>query len=292
MFFIDKVFARPKPPTYIRSRQHNRASVSVIVPALNESANLPYVLPRIPAWVEEIILVNGNSGDDTAEVVRKIRPGVKIIPQVGKGKGGALKTGFEASTGDIIIMLDADGSTDPAEIPRFCALLGSADFVKGSRFMQGGGTADMEIHRKFGNWCYTTAVRLLYGGTFSDLCYGYIGFWRYILPQLAIDTNGFEVETLLSIRALKANLKIAEVPSYEYRRLHGKSNLRAVPDGWRVLKTIVSERFRKTLPYIVKSEEPAFITQVERRSRNRYGASANLYHEAEDEVKLVVNSND
>ncbi len=284
LLFIDKVFNRQKAQTYFRSRPHNRASVSVIVPALNESANLPYVLPRIPAWVKEIILVNGNSSDDTAEVVSNIRPGVRIISQLGKGKGAALKTGFEAATGDIIIMLDADGSTDPAEIPRFCALLGAADFVKGSRFMQGGGTADMEFHRKFGNWCFKVAVRTLYGGTFSDLCYGYMGFWRYILPQLNIDSDGFEVETLISIRALKANLKIAEVPSFEYRRLHGKSNLRAVPDGWRVLKTIINERFRRTLPYIVTSE-PAFITQVERRSRNRYGVSP--YQEAEDEVKLL-----
>jgi glycosyltransferase involved in cell wall biosynthesis len=288
MLFIDKVFASQKPKTYFRARPHNRASVSVIVPALNESANLPYVLPRIPGWVKEIILVNGNYNDDTAEVVESVRPGVRIIPQVGKGKGAALKTGFDAATGDIIIMLDADGSTDPAEIPRFCALLGGADFVKGSRFMQGGGTADMEFHRKFGNWCFKVAVRLLYGGTFSDLCYGYMGFWRSVLPQLAVDTDGFEVETLISIRALKAHLKIAEVPSYEYRRLYGKSNLRALPDGWRVLKTIVNERFRKSLPHIV-SIEPDLITQVERRSRNRYGADT--YQES-DEVRFISRAND
>jgi glycosyltransferase involved in cell wall biosynthesis len=271
MLFIDKVFARPKPKACLPARHHSRASVSVVIPALNEGANLPYVLPRIPAWVKEVILVDGNSNDNTAEVVKSVRPGVRIIPQAGKGKGAALKTGFEAATGDIIIMLDADGSTDPAEIPRFCALLSGADFVKGSRFMQGGGTADMEFHRKFGNWCFMVCVRLLYGGTFSDLCYGYMGFWRFVLPQLSVDTDGFEIETLISIRALKAKLKIAEVPSYEYRRLYGESNLRAMPDGWRVLKTIINERFRRPLLHVVDIT-PTFITQVERRSRNRYEA--------------------
>ena len=268
--FLKNSSSQAKPRSYFRFRNHNQASVSVIVPALNESANLPFVLPRIPSWVEEIILVNGNSADDTIQVVKSVRPAVKIIQQVGKGKGAALKAGFEAATGEIIIMLDADGSTDPAEIPKFCALLGGADFVKGSRFMQGGGTADMEFYRKFGNAVFKIAVRLLYGGTFSDLCYGYMGFWRAVLPQLAVDSDGFEVETLMSIRALKAHLRIAEVPSFEYQRLHGKSNLRTLPDGWRVLKTIVAERFHKPLPYIVPSQ-PSVITQVERRSRNRYG---------------------
>ncbi len=288
MFFTGKAVTPPKPKPYFRARSYNKPTVSVLVPALNESANLPYVLPRIPAWVKEVILINGNSSDDTVKMTKIVRPDVKIIAQPGKGKGDALKAGFEAATGDIIIMLDADGSTDPAEIPRFCALLGGADFVKGSRFMQGGGTADMELHRKMGNWVFKVAVRLLYGGSFSDLCYGYMGFWRSALPLLNLDTDGFEVETLLSIRALRAKLKIAEVPSYEYRRLYGKSNLQAMPDGWRVIKTIIRERFHRSLLHPINSE-PTFITQVERRARNRYEASG---YEKQASNRHTANSND
>jgi hypothetical protein len=138
-------------------------------------------------------------------------------------------------------MLDADGSTDPEEIPQYCALLARADFVKGSRFLQGGGTADMEFHRKLGNWGFRVAVKLTFGGTFSDLCYGYMAFWTRVLPELNLDCDGFEIETQMSVRALQCGLKIAEVPSFEARRLYGTSNLHALRDGWRVLKTIIKE---------------------------------------------------
>lgn len=221
-----------------------QATVSVVIPALNEAENLPYVLPLIPHWVDEVLLVDGHSTDDTVKVARQLRPDVRIVYQEGRGKGAALRSGFAAATGDIIVMLDADGSTDPAEIPLFCAaLLNGADFVKGSRFLQGAGTADMEMHRMLGNLALLLSVRLLFGGNFSDLCYGYNAFWRRVLTQLDLDGDGFEIETMMNVRALRVGLKVAEVPSFEARRRHGFSRLRAIPDGWRVLKTIFKERF-------------------------------------------------
>lgn len=217
-------------------------TVSVIIPALNEAENLPHVLPYLPAWVDEVLLVDGDSTDGTPEVARRLWPDVRIIRQMRPGKGAALRTGFAAATGDIIIMMDADCSTDPGEIPLFCAaLLSGADFVKGSRFLQGAGTADMEYHRMLGNWAFILFARLLFGGHFSDLCYGYIAFWRRILPQLELDGDGFEIETMMNLRALRAGLKVAEVPSFEKARKHGSSRLRAIPDGLRVLKTILRE---------------------------------------------------
>lgn len=223
--------------------------VSVIIPALNEAENLRYVLPRIPEWVDEVLLVDGNSTDNTVAVARSLRPGIRVVQQQGRGKGAALRTGFGAATGEIIVMLDADGSTDPAEIPAFIgALLAGADFVKGSRFLQGGGTSDMSFHRKFGNWCFVTFSRLLFGCNYSDLCYGYNAFYARVLPQLDLDGDGFEIETQMNLRVLRAGFKVAEVPSFEADRIHGASNLKAVPDGWRVLKTMIKERFRADAP--------------------------------------------
>jgi glycosyltransferase involved in cell wall biosynthesis len=216
--------------------------ISVVVPALNEARNLPYVLPWIQA--DEVILVDGRSTDDTLEVARTLRPDVRVVLQKGEGKGDALRAGFEAATGDIIVMLDADGSTDPAEIPAFVgALRAGADFAKGSRFLQGGGTADMPLYRRLGNAMFVRLVRLFFGGRYSDLCYGYNAFWATVLPALRLDGDGFEIETMMNIRALRADLKIVEVPSYEHRRVHGQSGLKTIPDGWRVLKTILRERF-------------------------------------------------
>ena len=216
--------------------------VSVIIPAKNEAQNLPHVLPRIPDWVDEVVLVDGRSTDGTADVARALCPRVRIVEQTGRGKGAALRAGFAAATGDIIVMCDADGSTDPAEIPAFVGpLLAGADFAKGSRFLQGGGTADISVSRRAGNWGFTKLVQFFHGGRYTDLCYGYNAFWARVLPQLELEGDGFEIETIMNVRALRAGLKIVEVPSFEAERVHGVSNLRTIPDGWRVTKAILRE---------------------------------------------------
>jgi len=217
--------------------------VSFIVPTLNEAKNLPWLLPRIPDWAHEVVIVDGRSTDDTVAVARRLREDVKIVLEPRRGKGAALQAGFNAATGDIIVMLDADGSMEPEEAIVFVgALMAGADMVKGSRFLQGAGTDDMSLFRMLGNWGLTVAVRLLYGGSFSDLCYGYVAFWSRHVATLHCDCDGFEIETLINVRALKNRLKIVEVPSFEAPRISGLSNLRAIPDGWRVFKTILRER--------------------------------------------------
>jgi hypothetical protein len=219
------------------------ASVSAVIPTLNESRNLPHVLPRIPACVSEIVIVDGGSTDGTVDVARELRPDVRIVHESRPGKGVALQTGFREARGDIIVTLDADGSTDPEEIPAFLGcLLAGADFAKGSRFVQGGGTSDMELLRKAGNWVLRLLVRIGFGGRYSDLCYGYNAMWRDVVPVIDGDADGFEIETLMNCRALAAGLRVAEVPSHERARIHGESHLRTFLDGARVLRTIFREQ--------------------------------------------------
>jgi glycosyltransferase involved in cell wall biosynthesis len=216
-------------------------TVSVVVPTLNEAENLPFVLPRI-ARAYEVVVVDGRSTDSTVEVARASRPDVVIVEERRAGKGAALRAGFAAAAGDVIVSIDADGSTDPAEIPLFVdALVAGADYVKGSRFVPGAGTADMALLRRLGNWGFVCLVRVLFGGRYTDLCYGYNAFWRDAAPLLALDADGFEIETMMNIRALKLGLRVVEVPSYEHARIHGVGRLRTFPDGWRVLKTIFAE---------------------------------------------------
>jgi glycosyltransferase involved in cell wall biosynthesis len=226
-----------------------RVRVSVVIPTLNEAENLPFVLVRLPAGLHEVIVVDGHSADDTIAVVRRLRPDARIVFQSGHGKGDALAAGFSLCSGDIVVTLDADGSTDAAEIPRFvAALCNGADFVKGSRFVQGGGSSDITRLRRVGNRVLSGLVNNVYGTSYSDLCYGYNAFWRRCLPYMRVDCNGFEVETLINVRIAKAGLVVHEVPSYEQDRIYGRSNLNALRDGMRVLSTIAVERISAARP--------------------------------------------
>ncbi len=221
--------------------------VSVVIPTLNEALNIPHVLAELPACVHEVVIVDGLSTDGTPEAALEARPDAKIVHQRGRGKGDAMRCGFEASTGDILVMMDADGSADPGEIPAFIeALLHGADFAKGTRFRSGGGSSDITRLRRAGNRILSGTVNLLFGTAYSDLCYGYNAFWRHCLSAMCVDCTGFEVETLINIRIARAGLLVAEVPSFERDRMYGQSNLRTFRDGGRVLRTILRERARRT----------------------------------------------
>ena len=229
-------------------RASRSTKVSVVVPAMNEGQNIGHVLERLPTGLHEVILVDGNSEDDTVEAARRAYPDIRVTTQSGRGKGDAFRTGFAAVTGNLVVMLDADGSADPAEIPRFVAALeAGADFAKGSRYMEGGGSADITRLRSLGNSILSGTANLLHGTHFTDLCYGYNAFWARCLPFIALDVPGFEVETLINLRIAAAGMKITEVPSYEKERISGQSNLKTFRDGFRVLGTILSEARRRRL---------------------------------------------
>ncbi len=235
----------PAPSADVR-RLTRPTAVSVVIPALNEARAIGWVLERIPDWVSEVILVDGASADATEIVARDLVPNLVVVHQPQLGKGAALRAGFAAARGDIIVMLDADGSTDPAELGRFVrALQHGVDFVKGSRHLSGGGSEDFTRLRSLGNQVFVRLVNAMFGCAFTDLCYGYCAFWRRNLPLLALTADGFEIESELVLRAVKAELKVMEVPSIELSRRAGISNLNAFTDGCRVLRKILAERPRR-----------------------------------------------
>ena len=237
-----------------RARGYALPRVSVIIPALNEARNLEHVFAALPAGLHEVILVDGHSTDGTPDAARRLMPGIRIVTQTRRGKGNALACGFAAATGDIIVMIDADGSTDPAEIPAFvAALTAGADFAKGSRFAPGAGSADITPLRRLGNKALGLLVNVMYRTRYTDLCYGYNAFWATAVPAFGLTPegtgkvwgDGFEIETLLNLRAAAAGLAVSEVPSYEHARVHGTSNLSTFRDGRRVLRTILAEWHRR-----------------------------------------------
>jgi glycosyltransferase involved in cell wall biosynthesis len=217
-------------------------SVSVVIPTLNEALNLPWVLRRMPSYVDEVVIVDGRSLDSTVDVARALRLDVVVVAEPNKGKGVAVRAGLAAATGDIIVMLDADGSMDPHEIGWFVSpLQHDFDFVKGSRYVTGGGSDDITLLRSAGNRALTGLANMVLRSDYSDLCYGYIAMRRECLQVLELESDGFEIETELIVRASRAGLRIAEVPSRELSRISGNSNLNTFRDGWRVLRTLARE---------------------------------------------------
>lgn len=229
-----------------------RPTVSVVIPTLNEENNIRWVLERLPEIVDEVILVDGHSSDHTVQVARAARPDIVVTTQRFRGKGDAVRVAAAAATCDLIVMIDADGSMNPAEIHRLVTpLMNGYDFVKGSRFLVGGGSTDLTALRRLGNRALVWITNTMFLVRFTDLCYGFCSFRRDCLPALALTAHGFEIETELVVHALKADLRIAEVPSTELPRRYGTSNLHALRDGQRVLRTLVRERLvRRPRPVV------------------------------------------
>jgi len=246
-------------------------SISVIIPTLNEGRNIGRVLDKIPAFVSEIIVVDGFSSDDTSDTVAHHPRGVVLVHQAVRGKGAAMLTGLHYATGDIIVFLDADGSMNPEEIGEFCsAFTSGSEVVKGSRHLAGGGSDDFTWVRKLGNGVLTRIANSLFQVRWTDFAYGYFAVRRDVAEKLDLNAmieelahvattvkpphksthalefqhgHGFEIEALFFCRAARRKLDIREVPSFEHPRQHGESNLKVVSDGIRVARVLLRERF-------------------------------------------------
>jgi len=223
----------PKPP-YPR--------VSVVICTLNEERNLPRVLPSLPWWIDEVIIVDGHSTDRTVQVARQLRPGVKILYQQKEGKGDALKQGFEASEGEVIVTLDGDGTYPPEEMGKFVqSIVDGYDFAKGSRFLHGN-PACMPAHRRLGNKFLVWVTNLLFRTNYTDVCSGYYAFRKRCLQGLILTRDGFEMEQELFVRISQMKLRVVEVGHSYRRRIYGFSKTRDLRQGIKDLFWIV--RFR------------------------------------------------
>ena len=221
----------------------NGRSVTLVIPAKNEAKNITAVLSRVPDMVDEVVLVDANSTDDTVALARMIRPDTVVVYDDEPGKGAALRAGFRAATGDYVVIIDADGSMDPREVIRYVTLLADGyELVKGSRFMSGGCSTDITLIRALGNRGLVILSNLMFRQRFTDLCYGYLAFDRLRMHDLGLDSTGFEIEAEIVAKSAMNGLQITEVPTFETPRLNGVSNLHAFRDGVRILRTLLRER--------------------------------------------------
>jgi len=221
----------------------NYPSITAIICTLNEAESLPYVLPKIPDWLDEILLIDGHSTDNTVELAQKLCPRIRVLYQTGKGKGDALKLGISEAKGEIIVTLDADGATDPNELPNFInPLINGYEFAKGSRFL--GGSPVMPLHRKFGNWVLATTCNILFGTKYTDVCSGYNAFRKDAMKKVKLVSDGFNMEQEMNVKIKKARLKVIEIACQDNGRRGGKSKTIPLKQGLIDLFTIIGERFR------------------------------------------------
>ncbi len=211
-----------------------------MIPTFNEAANIAKVLSGIKRSMKrysyEVIIVDRHSPDGTAEKAEDLGASV-LYDDI--GKGSALMKGFRRARGKVIISMDADLSNRPNELALLIAGIESGhDICMGSRFLAGGGTGDMPVHRRLGNRFVVSLVNLLYGSHDTDLCYGYRSVARGVAQRLHLDEEGFGIETEINIKAQKKRLRVMEVPSYEKPRVKGEAKLRSIQDGYVILRTI------------------------------------------------------
>ncbi len=220
--------------------------MSIIIPTLDEAQNVGGVLSdivRLNNYFDELRVVDGGSEDDTVEICQKYNP--LIFTQLGTGKGNAIKMGVQKSKNEFVLIIDGDGSHNPKEIPLlFQALSEGADVVKGSRFLHEGNTYDMSHIRRIGNQFFLLLANLLFKANYTDICYGYMAFKKEVFDKLEISETGFAIDAEIFIKAKKRGIQIVEVPSIELPRKSGKSNLRIIPDGLRILYVIIREALR------------------------------------------------
>jgi glycosyltransferase involved in cell wall biosynthesis len=216
--------------------------LTVIICAKNEAANLPYVIPKIPQWVDEILLVDGNSDDHTVELAKKLCPTLQVLLQPKSGKGDALKYGVKNARGELIVTLDADGSTDPDDLLRFVQpLLVGFDFTKGSRFL--GNHLRMPVYRRFGNWVLVMTTNLLFRTKYTDVCSGYNAFRKEAFSKLNLVYDGFEMEQEMNVKIKKTGLNVIEVACIDNGRQAGFSKVINVKQGFKDFMVIIKERF-------------------------------------------------
>jgi ubiquinone/menaquinone biosynthesis C-methylase UbiE len=245
------IVARPRPPTE-DGRAAPRA-VSVIVAARNEAGHMADLFRRIPEMGSgtEVIFVEGGSEDDTyATIEREIqaRPGMryKLLKQSGKGKGDAVRLGFANATGDVLMILDADITVLPEDLPRFYAALveGRGEFINGVRLVYPMEDEAMRFLNLLGNKFFSRAFSWLLGQPVKDTLCGTKVLWRHDYEVIVANRSYFgEFDPFgdfdLLFGAAKQNRKIVDMPIRYHARTYGETNIRRWKHGWLLIRMVI-----------------------------------------------------
>lgn len=236
--------------------------LSVIIPAKDEEQTLPQlledlkqVIPTLEGYDVELICVDDHCRDRTAAIARAY--GARVVENKRKpGKGNALRAGFEAATGELLLMMDADYSHRPEDMPAFLsAMRDGVGLVIGSRVF--GGSEEYTHVRALGNVFLSGALGLSVGRYLSDALNGYKLFRKDVFTSFEYTSRMFEIEIELIANTLRKGYRVVEVISHERARAGGMMKSRVVRHGTRFLMRIIWEGIKGVKPAAQPHPEPA-----------------------------------
>ena len=222
---------------------HSNLRIGVVIPCYNEEAGVREVIGRMPGVVDEVVVVDNNSIDHTAEVAASL--GARVVPERIPGYGAAYKAGLRAVRSDIVITLDGDGTYPPEEIPRLVDILIARrlDFLSTSRFPLADPKA-MGLTNRFGNGVLTAACALLFLRPLRDSQSGMWVFRRAVLERLRLTSDGMPFSEEIKLEALLRGLRFGE-EHIPYGVRAGEVKLQKWRDGWNNLVFLVRRRFER-----------------------------------------------
>lgn len=231
--------------TNIRGRE--TFLVSVVIPVFNEEATVADIVTRTKKTLEtmgvtyEVLVVDDGSTDHSADIAEKSQ--VNVLREPHKGKGLALRTGFEQARGELVVTLDADGSHWPEEIPLVLKYIleNRADFVIGSRFFNSeANKAKVPRLNGIGNKLFNDMIRYLTGVKITDSQSGFRAIRSSLIKRMKLSSRGYEVESEMLIKALRMRARVTETPIRFDQRTVGKSKLDPIKDGARIFRAIIA----------------------------------------------------
>lgn len=219
---------------------------SVVILTFNEIEGITALFDKIPVGqVDEVFCVDGGSTDGTVEFLKE--RGIRVVPQDIHGRGQAFRIGIREAAGNYCVFFGPDGNEDPADILKLLAKLDEGyDMAIASRFLPESRNDEDDRLFKWRAWAnrsFTLLARLFWGGKITDTINGFRAVTKDGFEIINVDAHGFAIEFQMSIRALKAGLKVAEIPTIEGDRIGGESTAHSFPTGWKILKILIREIF-------------------------------------------------